>query len=85
MDDEDVTKGTEKFKELVARVAPTVSVIFKLHHRDQYNVVFIGSKSTSRLVSEVDLADLGRSDRPTASIVLVIKEALEEIRALGSL
>lgn len=84
MDDENVTKGKEKFRELVARVAPAVSVIFKLHRRDQYNIVFIGAKSTSRLVAEGDLADLGRSDRPTASIVLVIKEALEEIGALGS-
>ena len=82
---EEIELGKAIFIGIVHDSAPAVEVKFNDAGHGYYKVLLIGRSSTSRRVSEENLADLAASGGGgvQADIKLRIKEALEEIGEIG--
>ncbi len=80
---DEIERGKEVFIEIVHELAPAVVVSFEDAGQGRHRVIFIGRRSTSRVVLEERLADLANNGGVKAGIRQQIREALEEIGELG--
>ena len=80
---DEIERGKEVFITIVHELAPAVVIRFEDGGQGRYRVLFIGRRSTSRVVLEENLADLANNGGVKAGIRQQIREALEEIGELG--
>ena len=83
MSEVEIEKGKKRFIEIVQQHSPSVRVNISGSSQGRHKVLFIGRRSTSRVIDEDDFADLGSNGGRLADVTGRIKEALQEIGELN--
>jgi hypothetical protein len=80
---DEIERGKAVFVKIVQELAPAVVIRLDGADRWRYRVLFIGRRSTFRVVLEETLADLPHNGGVEAGVRQQIQEALDQIGELG--